>query len=994
MRYVALLVFLLFTLNTYGQTNRTADTLLPAAGGQWSLQVNTTRDHETHETLLCNYFPFNGPLFLNFCSVYYPFQEVLREMTIENPHTQSVEGFSFGWNGRTPYLADTLIRELTSANAGTRAKLHSLYRYVANNHLYFFAPDTHHVYAENYNASKFLNGYGYGHCGMIATGLSQLARRYQGQNQRFWHINGGSHGFSEVLADSGQWVCLDADQEGYYLLPDNRNLASFEDVRFDRYLYLRTKHFGRATPFNWDWNRHFFSSYNTGQSFYNNTDSALNTVEPCCPRYPIVAGEDILFRLPPRSVLSFFPNDTTYSHHYVQSNPAPTLNTVQPVIGRGQMTVNYRAEPGQPGAGLHGIDQVTVPPGDTVYQTAMVGYWSSLMIRETLPLVMHNGALELGIFKQSAQDSINIFFSRDSLNWIPLLLNAAVQPGQQYYNLDFLNLIQPNSSAAVYQYFIRMDFKTSNSPAGIRINQLRTRSMFQFSKFTGPRLRKGLNTLQLYAKDSLPLQLHLKWREDTLNHPPLNNVTPLFPANGVQSDSSHFTFQWTAPGDPDGDTMYDYQIQVSETPDMAYPIATLFERGLRQTNGGKTYFRPEIGDYLQAGRTYYWQVKAQDQRGLWGDWSPIWSFSVKGPAYPRNLHWDFAAGNTTDILQLRWEANPDGTAPELYEVYSGNERDGFFPADTALRVTTNRNQYHFHLQQIRKKHRVVAIDAFGNRSSASFQVNLPRMLTAQVGVPFDHLQIFHGNLLAQTEPWPTVGVSDRELFCLFDSTRLLSVGSQFLPLQTGFTKVDLCTRVGHDTVRVFQLFLKIMPYGTNEPYHTAPGLLITPEDTAVYAQNGLALFHIRYEGFVNGDDPTNLLTPAGITHGVTANTLPGLYNSFAGGASSTHYRIVHQCGLLTVKPGTPSGSSATPYPSGISCSPNPFKDLINVRVSEKWIAEKIRYRLCDVSGASLLQGELRHPGIILPVDALPQGLYLLHITDGQGNSLQQFKLCK
>lgn len=206
--------------------------------------------------------------------------------------------------------------------------------------------------------------------------------------------------------------------------------------------------------------------------------------------------------------------------------------------------------------------------------------------------------------------------------------------------------------------------------------------------------------------------------------------------------------------------------------------------------------------------------------------------------------------------------------------------------------------------------------------------------------------------------------------------------------------VDLCTRVGDDTVRVFQIFLKIIPYGTNEPYHTAPGLLITPKDTAVYAQNGLALFDIRYEGFVNGDDPTNLLTQAGITHGVTANTLPGHYNSIAGGASSAQYRIVHQHGLLTVKAGTPTGYANVSDPSGLSCNPNPFQDMINVRVSEKWIAEKLRYRLCDISGATLRQGELRYPGMTLPGDALPQGIYLLRITDGQGQTLQQFKLCK
>lgn len=993
MKGIRLLWILVLMAGRLGaQTTIVADTVM-GSGNTWTFQVNSLSDYQHERRLLADYFPFNGPDYQNFCSAYLPFRELLQEFRISNPNQLTVQGLSFGLNGHTPYLTDTLLQQLTNGLSSDRERLHAFYRYVADRHLYFYAPDTNDFLAETYNASKFLNQYGYGHCGMIATGLSQLAHRYTGLDQRFWYVSWGLHGMSELRLQPGATpVCLDADQEGYYLLPDNRSLASFQDVYLDRYLYLRSKHFGKATPFRWDWNQHFNALICNGFHYYHHTDTLLNTAQPCCSSLNTRLGEDIRFVLPPTSSLSFLPNDTTYLHHYVQNAPAPDLSTVQGIIGTGRMEVSFTPAPGTISAGLSDQQHILVLPGDTVYRAASDTATAHLVITMRSPLVLHDGNFSLRLLKQNAADSVNIHFSRDSLQWTPLLLNAAVAPGVHNYDFPLLNLIQPFGSSALYRFYIRIEFRSSLGTGGILLERLKASCSFQFNKLNGPALRAGANSLQLYRQDTLPLNLLMKWTEDSSNHAPGNNINPVFPTAGGISDSSSFTFRWTPPTDADGDSIRDYQLVVSEYPDCSIPVSELFDRALFLTNGGKSFFTPEIRDYLSPNRTYYWRVRAQDIHGLWGDWSPTWSFQVKGPCYPKNLRWEFAGNNATDILKLTWDADTSCSKPIFFEVHGDNYRHGFFPADSSLLARKVNNAHFVHINSARAKHRVIAVDSLGNRSTPGYLINLPLLLVGNVGSPFDYISSVQAHIDFIMEPWPTLNVTDRALFCLVDTNALSQAGTQLTPLLPGFTKADICTRVGNDTVRVFQLFLKILPAGMTGNYHTYPGLLITPMDTAVVAQDNLVLNRIRYDGFLNGDSVNVLSSPATVSHGVTASSPSGYMASQAVGASSSVYRIVHQEGLIRV--GTLMEIAGPPYDgeSGFWAYPNPFRLEITVG-APRWIApDSVDYRLCDLQGRTLQQGKLQSDCKITLNHQPDTGLYLLHLTLSASGKTQVIRL--
>jgi hypothetical protein len=81
---------------------------------------------------------------------------------------------------------------------------------------------------------------------------------------------------------------------------------------------------------------------------------------------------------------------------------------------------------------------------------------------------------------------------------------------------------------------------------------------------------------------------------------------------------------------------------------------------------------------LTPDRTYYWHVRAQDDKGVWGSWSKTWRFTPRGPAQPLDVTVDYDQAKR--IGTLRWKANPAGHRPVKYRVYGSDEK-GFTIAD-------------------------------------------------------------------------------------------------------------------------------------------------------------------------------------------------------------------------------------------------------------------------------------------------------------------------
>ncbi len=163
---------------------------------------------------------------------------------------------------------------------------------------------------------------------------------------------------------------------------------------------------------------------------------------------------------------------------------------------------------------------------------------------------------------------------------------------------------------------------------------------------------------------------HLKithtWVERSRTRPPKAPESPVYPANGGQSDGTDVVFQWNAATDPDGDPITDYHFQLSDRSDLRWPMSPNFDKYVsRTTDKGQTRYTLPRPGLLTHGSTYYWRVRAKDSHGVWGPWSDTWSFTAQGPAYPLDLaiNYDAAAG----IGTLTWSANPVGRAPAQYQ---------------------------------------------------------------------------------------------------------------------------------------------------------------------------------------------------------------------------------------------------------------------------------------------------------------------------------------
>jgi hypothetical protein len=180
------------------------------------------------------------------------------------------------------------------------------------------------------------------------------------------------------------------------------------------------------------------------------------------------------------------------------------------------------------------------------------------------------------------------------------------------------------------------------------------------------------------------LRITHTWVERSKTRPPGAPESPVFPADGGASDGTDVVFRWNAATDPDGDALTDYHFQLSDHPDMRWPLSPNFDKYISRTpDHGKTAYALPRPGLLTPGCTYYWHVKARDASGVWGPWSGTWSFTAQGPAYPLDvaLRYDPDTGTGT----LTWSANPVGRPPARYRVYGSDEK-GFTVHDSPYEV--------------------------------------------------------------------------------------------------------------------------------------------------------------------------------------------------------------------------------------------------------------------------------------------------------------------
>ena len=74
-----------------------------------------------------------------------------------------------------------------------------------------------------------------------------------------------------------------------------------------------------------------------------------------------------------------------------------------------------------------------------------------------------------------------------------------------------------------------------------------------------------------------------KWVERSASRPPSAPAGAVSPPDGGETNGTDIVFQWTAPSDPDGDAIADYQFELSGRADMKWPLSMSFYKLISRT---------------------------------------------------------------------------------------------------------------------------------------------------------------------------------------------------------------------------------------------------------------------------------------------------------------------------------------------------------------------------------------------------------------------------
>jgi hypothetical protein len=614
-----------------------------------------------------------------------------RAVRLENTGTTDVIN---PWlaNGRNGFR--TLAKIVASAvkpGMTDREKAHALW-FQEIRHRYHWAGDDN----ELGDPVKVFNVYGHNTCGNDSICLAGLWKR-AGLKVTPARVVG--HCVTQVYFD-GRWNLFDGDMHSMYLLRDNHTVASEQDLVRDHDLVKRTHTQGilnldrRATD-EWQASIYVFEGPPAGDRSCVQDTSMDMVLRP---------GEAITWRWGHASPVKYHGQKPRY--------PDAVCN------GLWEYRPDFSRDLWKKGAAT--IAGVTTKGGALVAEGGKTGtvVW---VIRS--PYVLVGGRLETQ--GRCAKFSL----SWDGKSW------REVGP-----NLDKLF---PPTGPARYAYRLRCELG-----ADARLGRLGIVNDLQMAPLALPAMGVGDNTFVYTDQSPGKRQVRVThdWVERSACRPPAAPHQPTFPPDKGEAEGTRLVFRWPAPGSG----IADYHFELSERPDMGWPLSPNFYKLISRTaDRGKSQYTLPAEGLLAVDRKYYWRVRAKNAQGVWGPWSATWSFTPRGPAPPTAVTLAVHRDRGTGVL--RWKPNPTGRKPAKYRVYGSDEK-GFSVSDVPYRAVVGvskvvgANRPANFVTEVsateaavigaalrlpnanRAYYRVVAVDAKGNRSGPSDFAEAPRPL--------------------------------------------------------------------------------------------------------------------------------------------------------------------------------------------------------------------------------------------------------------------------
>jgi len=588
------------------------------------------------------------------------FRDPLNEtIIIENLGDKPLVNPRITVNGKYDWFdVESIAREATLGCRTDEERAFAIFNFVRTQSQHLSPPGDR----EALNPVVFFNVYGYANCAYHAASSVALARAL-GMKARVWEV--WKHTVNEFRYNNA-WHMLDSDIELYYLMDDNRTVASIEQLWADQKVTG-----GKAEK-----------AHLTGFSGRNKCLRAVYTDIQGNPVYEYQDGKrqrGIRYFYDDHCYVQEYYDYFTYEPHTMAMTLRPNEKLVRNWKGgtnfydHKRHNANYERDPEPWRKPIrNGSGQIIWTPDLTSkdarsYLSAEVPaiqaeYYTMFTAEDGLAPAIHvkhkhgdtydvpsfamfsvhtpytilGGRLKARVYRGAAtrHDQIRIKVSQHprGANRVTVWRAPEGVTGSIDVECDLDEVLYPAGERGRRNYAVRFEFSANEKndpPTQAGVESLEMVTDIQCTPNSLPALSLGKNVIRYRDETPGPHKVKIThiWRELSDNHPPLAPEAALYPGDGGRVNDLAPLFRWRPAEDLDKkDRIDEYCFTISFDPQCRWPVATAL---LRETGSAQPEWKLPEG-WLNSDTNYYWRVKAKDSRGIWGQWSPVFRFKTAG----------------------------------------------------------------------------------------------------------------------------------------------------------------------------------------------------------------------------------------------------------------------------------------------------------------------------------------------------------------------------